>query len=250
MIDQQVGTLSGGERARLSLLRLILEKHNTLLLDEPTNHLDVDAREALEEALATFTGTLVCVSHDRYFLNRIVNRIVAFEGKSGGGSIAASAAGGGIRLRQILGNYDDYRRRILAEREAKQPAAPPPTRPPASPGAGRGGSKGGRPSALGAAPSGTTTPARKRDLGRNELTKLRREVGDLEEEIALIELELEAVSANMSSGALAASELLAASSRAAQLQARLSEKMQRWEVVSALLERDVTAPPGTGHPKR
>ena len=75
----QVGTrladLSGGERARVALLKLLLEENNLLLLDEPTNHLDVDAKEALEEALEDYTGSIIAVSHDRWFLERICNAI-------------------------------------------------------------------------------------------------------------------------------------------------------------------------------
>ena len=97
MIEQEVRTLSGGERARLSLLKLILERHNTLLLDEPTNHLDTDTREALEEALVGYPGTLIVVSHDRYFLNRICNRIWAFQSVAGGGHRRRAPVPGQLR---------------------------------------------------------------------------------------------------------------------------------------------------------
>jgi ATP-binding cassette subfamily F protein 3 len=73
MIDRPVSSLSGGERGRLALLRLIKEGHNTLLLDEPTNHLDIRARESLEQALQDFTGTMVMVSHDRRFMDSLGN---------------------------------------------------------------------------------------------------------------------------------------------------------------------------------
>jgi ATP-binding cassette subfamily F protein 3 len=288
MIDQRVGTLSGGERARLSLLRLILERHNTLLLDEPTNHLDYDAREALEEALATFSGTLICVSHDRYFLNRIVNRVFAFEtGAAAASDRAAQSGEPAVRVRQVLGNYDDYRRAVLAEREAlaettwgsggsraatpaprtpgttkgapaqpaKPDAAPPEaaqsdpraagaTRPRATP-PGSLGPRGRKPGA-GQPAAG---PLRKRDLGKNELARLRREVGDLEDEIALIEADLESLGGQLSGGALSASELVDASTRAARLQAALNEKLRRWEELAVLLERDPSAAPA-GRPAR
>jgi ATPase subunit of ABC transporter with duplicated ATPase domains len=70
-----LGQLSGGERARVSMLMLLLEENNLLLLDEPTNHLDVDAKEALEEALEDYQGSIIAVSHDRWFLERICNTI-------------------------------------------------------------------------------------------------------------------------------------------------------------------------------
>lgn len=75
-IDRPVSTLSGGERARLTLSKLILKKVNLLVMDEPTNHLDIGSCEALEDALEAFDGTIVAVSHDRYFINKIATRII------------------------------------------------------------------------------------------------------------------------------------------------------------------------------
>ncbi len=78
-IARTVSTLSGGERARLTLAKLILKKVNLLVLDEPTNHLDIGSCEALEEALLAFDGTIVAVSHDRYFINKIATRIIELD---------------------------------------------------------------------------------------------------------------------------------------------------------------------------
>ena len=75
-IARKVSTLSGGERARLTLSKLILKKVNLLVMDEPTNHLDISSSEALENALLAFDGTIIAVSHDRYFINRIATRII------------------------------------------------------------------------------------------------------------------------------------------------------------------------------
>ena len=75
-VFQEIGDLSGGERARLSLLKLMMSGANTLILDEPTNHLDIESKEVFEEALLEFPGTCLIVSHDRYFLNRIPTRIM------------------------------------------------------------------------------------------------------------------------------------------------------------------------------
>lgn len=92
-VFKNVGKLSGGEKARVSLLKLILSKANMLLLDEPTNHLDIHSREALENALASYGGTLLIVSHDRYLINKLADRIV-WLGKTG--------------TVNIDGNYDRY----------------------------------------------------------------------------------------------------------------------------------------------
>jgi ATPase subunit of ABC transporter with duplicated ATPase domains len=94
--DQQkrVGALSGGERNRLHLAKLLTSGGNVLLLDEPTNDLDVDTLRALEEALLSFPGCVVVISHDRWFLDRIATHIVAFEGDS--------------QVVWFEGNFDDY----------------------------------------------------------------------------------------------------------------------------------------------
>jgi ATP-binding cassette subfamily F protein 3 len=95
-VNQRVGELSGGERSRAALARLVASGANVLVLDEPTNHLDLWAREALEDALADYEGTVIVVSHDRYFLNRAVDQLVVFETPG--------------RTVLIHGNYDTYER--------------------------------------------------------------------------------------------------------------------------------------------
>ena len=78
-IDKPISVLSGGERARLTLAKLMLKKVNLLIMDEPTNHLDIGSAEALENALLAFPGTIIAVSHDRYFINRIATRIIELD---------------------------------------------------------------------------------------------------------------------------------------------------------------------------
>lgn len=80
-IDKKVKSLSGGEKVRLKLLELILKNANFLILDEPTNHIDIDTREILEESLLAYEGTILFVSHDRYFINKIATKIVMIENK-------------------------------------------------------------------------------------------------------------------------------------------------------------------------
>jgi ATPase subunit of ABC transporter with duplicated ATPase domains len=79
--EKKVENLSGGEKARLSLCCMMLEPANLLILDEPTNHLDIPAKEMLEEALQYFQGTVIVISHDRYFISRVATTIVAIEDK-------------------------------------------------------------------------------------------------------------------------------------------------------------------------
>lgn len=92
--DKQIGVLSGGEKVRLYLACMMLESPDCLIMDEPTNHLDVPARNALESAILEFGGTIIAVSHDRYFLNRCINRILEFSGGT---------------LHSYEGNYDACR---------------------------------------------------------------------------------------------------------------------------------------------
>ncbi|MBP9921370.1 MAG: ABC-F family ATP-binding cassette domain-containing protein, partial [Proteiniclasticum sp.] len=92
-VFKEVKNLSGGEKCRVNLLKLMLKKSNFLILDEPTNHLDIPSREALEDALLDYDGTLFVISHDRYFLNKVVHKI--FELKEDG-------------IVEYLGNYSYY----------------------------------------------------------------------------------------------------------------------------------------------
>ena len=95
-----ISTLSGGEKGRVALTKLMLQKDNLLLLDEPTNHLDMDSREVLEDALENFEGTILSVSHDRYFINRFANRVLVLSENG---------------IKEYKGNFDDYQARLAWE---------------------------------------------------------------------------------------------------------------------------------------
>lgn len=109
-VFKEIGTLSGGQKARLVLLKLVLDGANCLVLDEPTNHLDIMARETVEAALTAFDGTVLVVSHDRYFVNEVATRIWEIEDQT---------------VKDYKGNYDFYleEKQKLAEAEAQAKAA-------------------------------------------------------------------------------------------------------------------------------
>jgi ATP-binding cassette subfamily F protein 3 len=106
----KVGKLSGGERARLSILKLVLSPYNILVLDEPTNHLDLDSRQAVERAINSYDGTIIIASHDRYFLDSTCDHMMAMYGG---------------HVRMLPGNYTQYRS-IIAREEAEASRVPGP----------------------------------------------------------------------------------------------------------------------------
>jgi len=110
-VDKRVGVLSGGERSRLALAKLLFSPVNCLLLDEPTNHLDLTSKEVLLEALLSYGGTIIIVAHDRYILDRLPTQVVEV---------------GDGQAHKYLGNYEDYVR--AKETAAARIASAPPTR--------------------------------------------------------------------------------------------------------------------------
>lgn len=101
-VFKSIRSLSGGERARVAILKLILSRSNLLLLDEPTNHLDIDSKEVLEDALKEYEGTLLTISHDRYFLNTVVDRILVLKPDG---------------VEEYLGDYEYYQNKKKQESE-------------------------------------------------------------------------------------------------------------------------------------
>ena len=92
-IHKKIKYLSGGEKVRLKLFCLIQKNYNFLILDEPTNHIDIDTREILENALIEFNGSILFISHDRYFINKIATNIIEIKNK---------------KINKYIGNYEDY----------------------------------------------------------------------------------------------------------------------------------------------
>ncbi len=106
-VFKKLKSMSGGERARVSLLKLMLKQGNLLLLDEPTNHLDTSSREALEKTLLGYGGTMLIISHDRYFINKLATRVL-YMGKNG--------------FTEYLGNYDNYLERTQNVENTEEPS--------------------------------------------------------------------------------------------------------------------------------
>ena len=116
-VYKSVASLSGGERARLTLCKLVLSDSNLLVLDEPTNHLDIGSREALEEAINNYNGTVVAVSHDRYFIDKLATRLLELVPVSEGGGIISYPL-------SVDGGYDEYRDSRAKQRQAAEAATP------------------------------------------------------------------------------------------------------------------------------
>lgn len=197
--------LSGGERRRLALLHVLMSAPNVLILDEPTNDLDISTLSILEEYLQTYAGIVIAVSHDRYFLDRIANRIFAFEGD-------------GV-IRRYEGNYSDYRE--VCEREGRSTTA----------------------SVLVAAPEEKKPESDSRETWKKKETKLKMtykeqkefetidaDIAGLEERIAAYEQEM--LTCTTDYGRL--SELTGKKEKAEQ---ELEEKMERWVYLNDLAEQ-------------
>lgn len=189
MVFRRVASLSGGEKARLALLKLMMSGANCLVLDEPTNHLDIESKEAFEEALADYPGTVITVTHDRYFLNRIPDRILELTDEG---------------ITEYLGRYDYYvekkealasGRAYLAEMTAKREASAGKdgqNRSAAAAGPGGAGPGGAGASAAGAqkASGGVgpgLSPAQERELKKKKEAEERRREREERRLTALIE---------------------------------------------------------------
>ncbi len=189
--------LSGGERRRLYLCTVLMRNPNFLVLDEPTNDLDIVTLQVLEEYLQSFKGCVIVVSHDRYFMDKVVDHLLVFNG------------GGDIR--DFPGNYTQYRewKEAKARHDKEQQAA--------------------------TKPQAAAKPARTRqDEKRRMSFKERREFEQLEKEIAELEAEKKAIEEALCSGTLSVDELTEKSKRLPQLTDLIDEKTMRWLELSEI----------------
>jgi ATP-binding cassette, subfamily F, member 3 len=195
-----VGGLSGGERSRLAMAKIMLFPRNVLVLDEPTNHLDIPARETLEAALRDYEGTLLVVSHDRYFLDQVCTRLLVIEG---------------MAVEAHAGNYSDWRRRVTEEERRARPA---PVAEPAKPAA-----------------ASVSAASRQADKDRErECRRLARRVETLEADVARLEAALAGVRAELAGDHAGDwQKLHALADKERELEATLGRRMAEWEAASA-----------------
>ena len=217
-IDKKVKVLSGGERARLAMARMMLEPRNLLVLDEPTNHMDMRSKDILKNAIMKYDGTVVIVSHDREFLDGMVQKV--YEFRDGG----VKEYLGGIYYfleKRKLESLQEIERRDAPAKPAANPAANPAAKSAAQPAANRD-----------AAASGKLTYEQRKEQEK-QLRKLRRAVETVEAELAEIEKQIAAYDAKFA----AATEYNEADYKAYNdLKARYDHQMHEWEKASYELE--------------
>lgn len=174
-IFKKVGDLSGGEKGRLALAKLIYSNKNVLVLDEPTNHLDIPSREALEAALDAFPGTIITVSHDRYFLDRIATQIMSFEEKG--------------QVEIFNGNYSEFHRWIadLGLRNAELPKS----------------EQNFKELSI-----EDQKPKTKDQLSKNQRQRIEQRISEIEESIPILEEEVNRLTFEMGEPEIAANHLL------------------------------------------
>ena len=212
----QISRLSGGEKRRLYLLRLLMEAPNVLILDEPTNDLDIRTLTVLEDYLDEFEGIVITVSHDRYFLDRVVRRIFAFEG--------------GGQVRQYEGGYSDYD--AVRTREGRNPED--------SDSVDGKNSRTGAVDGIDQAETGNSEAASKRPPREKKLKlsyKEEREAAVIDDEIAALEEKIQDLEAQIASNASNFVKLNELMAQKAQAEEALEQKMDRWVYLNDLMEQ-------------
>jgi ATP-binding cassette subfamily F protein 3 len=210
-IEKKVRDLSGGEKGRLALAKLIYSQKNVLVLDEPTNHLDIPAREALEAALDEYPGTIITVSHDRFFLDRIASQILSLEPD---GSVL-----------EYSGNYTefhDWRARMQEDQRVSKDEIPDDRSSETSSNSGK--------------PNIKIRPA----LSKNQKQQMERRIAEIEKNLPILEAEVERLSAEISKPDIASDytrlQDLTAELTAAEL--NVSAHYEEWESLNEELNAD------------
>lgn len=225
-----IGKLSGGEKRRLNLLRVLMEAPNVLILDEPTNDLDTRTLAILEDYLDNYEGIVIVVSHDRYFLDRVVRRIFAFEGN---GSV-----------RQYEGGYTDYVNRLAEEGRTPGDFMTGGINAGMSTGKaiGQQNAPNGAAGAVGTDSDGSQTKPDAMSTWKSEKKlkfsyKEQREYETIEDDIAALEEKLEQLDAEMAANATNSVKLGELMQEKEQTESALEEKMERWEYLEELAAR-------------
>lgn len=212
----QIGKLSGGEKRRLYLLRILMGAPNVLLLDEPTNDLDIQTLTILEGYLDEFPGAVIAVSHDRYFLDRITDKIFAFEGEG--------------KIRSYVGNYSDYREQEYAEKQAVEQAV--------SLASLAKSLRTSNAASSSAAPAGTEEPPeRKKERPLKMTFKEQQDFERIDAQIAKAEEELQKNNQLMNDMGSDFGKLTELVEIQKALEKKLDEMLDRWTVLNELAEK-------------
>ncbi len=212
-----IGKLSGGEKRRLYLLRILMDAPNVLILDEPTNDLDIRTLTILEDYLDSFQGIVITVSHDRYFLDRVVRRIFAFEGDG--------------KICQYEGGFTDYQASRQEREEAEETAG------------ARAGREKGREAAGDGEADGSQEKNSRKNWKEGQVKKLKftymeqKEWETIEDEIAKLEQRIEELGPEIDRAARDYAKLSALMREKEETEALLEQKMERWMYLNDLSER-------------
>lgn len=193
----EIGRLSGGERRRLYLLRVLMEAPNVLVLDEPTNDLDIETLSVLEDYLEEFPGVVIAVSHDRYFLDKLMNHVFVLAGDG--------------QITHYTGGYADYRADVAAQEKAKKAAEP--------------------------AKAKTTQDGRNQREKLKFSFKEQREYEQIDEAIASLEEKIQQTEKDIAANSSDYGALQELTEKKEQLETELAEKMERWVYLNDLAER-------------